>query len=49
MVCFPATYTKKSIILTDYPRKAPNVTATTTNGGRCRFNPNIYASGRVCL
>ncbi|KAH8885178.1 UBC-like protein [Thozetella sp. PMI_491] len=34
---------------TDYPRKAPNVNATTTNGGRCRFNPNIYASGRVCL
>lgn len=33
----------------DYPRKSPQVTATTTNGGRCRFNPNIYANGRVCL
>ncbi|KAK3693839.1 small conjugating protein ligase-like protein [Podospora appendiculata] len=33
----------------DYPRKSPAVTATTTNGGRCRFNPNIYANGRVCL
>ncbi|KAI9829889.1 MAG: hypothetical protein M1826_005311 [Phylliscum demangeonii] len=33
----------------DYPGKAPSVTATTTNGGRCRFNPNIYASGKVCL
>ncbi|KAK4218745.1 UBC-like protein [Rhypophila decipiens] len=33
----------------DYPRKSPNVQATTTNGGRCRFNPNIYANGRVCL
>ncbi|KAI9676546.1 MAG: hypothetical protein M1817_000705 [Caeruleum heppii] len=33
----------------DYPAKAPSVTATTTNGGRCRFNPNIYASGKVCL
>ncbi|PKS06629.1 hypothetical protein jhhlp_007379 [Lomentospora prolificans] len=33
----------------DYPRKSPNVTAITTNAGRCRFNPNIYASGKVCL
>ncbi|KAK0754173.1 ubiquitin-conjugating enzyme/RWD-like protein [Schizothecium vesticola] len=33
----------------EYPRKSPTVTATTTNGGRCRFNPNIYANGRVCL
>ncbi|KAJ9142076.1 Small conjugating protein ligase-like protein [Pleurostoma richardsiae] len=33
----------------DYPRKSPTVNATTTNGGRCRFNPNIYSNGRVCL
>ncbi|CAN8099305.1 unnamed protein product [Discula destructiva] len=33
----------------DYPRKAPSVIATTTNGGRTRFNPNIYSGGRVCL
>ncbi|KAI1828088.1 ubiquitin-conjugating enzyme [Xylaria intraflava] len=33
----------------DYPRKSPAVTCTTTNGGRCRFNPNIYANGKVCL
>ncbi|KAI4863743.1 UBC-like protein [Hypoxylon rubiginosum] len=33
----------------EYPRKSPAVTATTTNSGRCRFNPNIYASGKVCL
>ncbi|KAK9780797.1 putative UBC core domain-containing protein [Seiridium cardinale] len=33
----------------DYPRKSPSVTATTTNGGRCRFNPNIYSTGKVCL
>ncbi|KAI3397619.1 hypothetical protein diail_10592 [Diaporthe ilicicola] len=33
----------------DYPRKSPSVNAITTNGGRCRFNPNIYAQGRVCL
>lgn len=23
--------------------------AKTTNGGRTRFNPNIYAGGKVCL
>ncbi|KFY10209.1 hypothetical protein V491_07765, partial [Pseudogymnoascus sp. VKM F-3775] len=33
----------------DYPAKAPSINATTTNGGRCRFNPNIYAGGKVCL
>lgn len=33
----------------EYPRKSPSVNALTTNGGRCRFNPNIYASGKVCL
>ncbi|KAB5563559.1 small conjugating protein ligase-like protein [Coniochaeta sp. 2T2.1] len=33
----------------DYPRKSPSVTAVTTNGGRTRFNPNIYANGKVCL
>ncbi|KAH9902248.1 UBC-like protein [Xylariomycetidae sp. FL2044] len=31
----------------DYPRKSPSVTGTTTNGGRCRFNPNIYANGKI--
>ena len=33
----------------DYPATPPTVQATTTNGGRCRYNPNIYASGKVCL
>ncbi|OCK75937.1 UBC-like protein [Lepidopterella palustris CBS 459.81] len=33
----------------DYPTKAPAVNAITTNLGRTRFNPNIYAAGRVCL
>lgn len=33
----------------EYPTKAPNVQAITTNGGRTRFNPNIYAGGKVCL
>ncbi|EED13238.1 ubiquitin conjugating enzyme, putative [Talaromyces stipitatus ATCC 10500] len=33
----------------DYPGNPPKVTALTTNSGRCRFNPNIYAGGKVCL
>ncbi|PGH14659.1 hypothetical protein AJ80_05840 [Polytolypa hystricis UAMH7299] len=33
----------------EYPASPPHVHATTTNGGRCRFNPNIYASGKVCF
>ena len=33
----------------DYPNKPPKVDARTTNSGRCRFNPNIYAGGKVCL
>ena len=28
---------------------SPTVRCVTTNGGRCRFNPNIYAEGKVCL
>ena len=27
----------------------PKVTALTTDGGRARFNPNIYSEGKVCL
>ena len=33
----------------DYPIKSPSVTCITTNNGRTRFNPNIYAGGKVCL
>ncbi|KIW20939.1 hypothetical protein PV08_01518 [Exophiala spinifera] len=33
----------------EYPSKPPKVNAKTTNGGRTRFNPNIYAGGKVCL
>ena len=33
----------------EYPTKAPSVNAITTNFGRTRFNPNIYAGGKVCL
>ncbi|KAI8848717.1 ubiquitin-conjugating enzyme/RWD-like protein [Chytridium lagenaria] len=33
----------------DYPVDPPKVLALTTSNGRVRFNPNIYASGKVCL
>lgn len=33
----------------NYPSTAPKVDAKTTNRGRTRFNPNIYAGGKVCL
>jgi len=33
----------------DYPIRSPEVRCITTNGGRTRFNPNIYAEGKVCL
>lgn len=33
----------------NYPHSAPSVKSITTNAGRSRFNPNIYASGKVCL
>ncbi|KAL4996778.1 ubiquitin-conjugating enzyme/RWD-like protein [Aspergillus recurvatus] len=33
----------------DYPARAPSVRAVTTNSGTCRFSPNLYAGGKVCL
>ncbi|KAL2817435.1 ubiquitin-conjugating enzyme/RWD-like protein [Aspergillus cavernicola] len=33
----------------DYPTSPPTVRAVTTNGGACRFGPNLYAGGKVCL
>ena len=33
----------------DYPNSAPKVLITTTSGGQVRFNPNLYAQGKVCL
>ncbi|KAI8804829.1 ubiquitin-conjugating enzyme/RWD-like protein [Cladochytrium replicatum] len=33
----------------DYPAGPPKVSAMTTSNGTIRFNPNIYASGKVCL
>ncbi|OJJ04371.1 hypothetical protein ASPVEDRAFT_43853 [Aspergillus versicolor CBS 583.65] len=33
----------------DYPARPPSVKAVTTNSGSCRFSPNLYAGGKVCL
>ena len=33
----------------DYPTDAPLMLLETTGGGRVRFNPNLYADGKVCL
>ena len=32
-----------------YPNDPPQVLLNTTDGGRVRFNPNLYDSGKVCL
>ncbi|KAL2632127.1 hypothetical protein R1flu_016813 [Riccia fluitans] len=33
----------------DYPQVPPNVHFLTTGGGKVRFNPNLYDSGKICL
>lgn len=33
----------------DFPNSPPKITFLTTDGGRFRFNPNLYACGKVCL
>mmetsp|Transcript_10330 Transcript_10330/g.30927 ORF Transcript_10330/g.30927 Transcript_10330/m.30927 type:complete len:103 (-) Transcript_10330:836-1144(-) len=33
----------------DYPQSPPRVRNMTTGAGRVRFNPNLYANGKVCL
>ncbi|CAN0186780.1 unnamed protein product, partial [Laminaria digitata] len=33
----------------DYPHSPPKVRLMTTGGGAVRFNPNLYANGKVCL
>ncbi len=32
-----------------YPDKPPSCNIVNTGGGRFRFNPNLYANGKVCL
>ncbi|KAI5116954.1 hypothetical protein M0805_001927 [Coniferiporia weirii] len=34
---------------TNYNQAPPSVKYMTTNGGKYRFNPNLYADGKVCL
>ncbi|KAI1102532.1 hypothetical protein F4804DRAFT_263076 [Jackrogersella minutella] len=33
----------------DYPNSPPVMKFRTTNGGRIRFNPNLYEDGKICL
>ncbi|ORY34658.1 hypothetical protein BCR39DRAFT_513852 [Naematelia encephala] len=33
----------------DYNIRNPSVKSMTTNGGKYRYNPNLYADGKVCL
>jgi ubiquitin-protein ligase len=33
----------------NYPKAVPSVLLNTTDNGRVRFNPNLYANGKVCL
>ncbi|KAI0003587.1 hypothetical protein F4779DRAFT_621781 [Xylariaceae sp. FL0662B] len=33
----------------DYPNSPPKMRFRTTNGGRTRFNPNLYEDGTICL
>lgn len=33
----------------NYPIQPPRVKFLTTGGGTVRFNPNLYANGKVCL
>lgn len=33
----------------NYPSQPPKVNLTTTGQGNVRFNPNLYACGKVCL
>ncbi len=35
--------------MVECPLKPPKVTLLTTGGGKFRFNPNLYANGKVCL
>jgi ubiquitin-protein ligase len=33
----------------NYPREPPKMNLITTGNGAVRFNPNLYACGKVCL
>ena len=36
-------------MLADYPKVPPKLNFLTTGCGKVRFNPNLYADGKVCL
>ena len=36
-------------IPSDYPHTVPQMKFLTTDGGKIRFNPNLYNNGKVCL
>lgn len=36
-------------VVPEYPMSPPKVSFQTTDGGRVRFNPNLYDNGNVCL
>lgn len=54
-VIFPAadspyacgTFVFDILLPPEYPEKPPSVKFMTTGGGRVRFNPNLYADGKV--
>ena len=47
---FPGAPFLFDIFLPDeYPRVPPKMQFLTTGGGQIRFNPNLYADGKVCL
>ena len=37
------------IFSNDYPNSPPKILINTTGGGTVRYNPNLYANGKVCL
>ena len=37
------------LLPSNYPNSPPKMQLVTTGGGRVRFNPNLYADGKVCL
>ena len=36
-------------LVNNYPQNAPKCNLETTGSGNVRFNPNLYACGKVCL
>ncbi|KAJ7507770.1 hypothetical protein B0H11DRAFT_1968607 [Mycena galericulata] len=45
----PNSYLFDIFLGPNYNQSPPSVKYMTTNGGKFRFNPNLYADGKVCL